>query len=105
MRKLKGKDTFTVLRIIKKAGIKEELANLMALGEKNASKVGVKVFMTIVEGCGNQGVDEEIFAFLDDVLEVQNTKEMDLFELVELLKDFAKVNDLKRFLSLVGSTL
>lgn len=105
MRKLQGKDMFTVAKIIKKADIKDKLASMMDTKEKDVTKVGVKVFITIIEGCANEGVDKEIFNFLNDVLEVGNTADMDIFELIELVKAYAKENDLKRFLSLVGSTI
>lgn len=107
MRKLQGKDLFTVSRILKKANIKEELVSMMAgvTNEADAGKVGLKAFLTLIEACGNDGVDAEVFKFLDDVLEVKGTKTMDLFDLIELIKQLAAENDLKRFLSLVGSNL
>lgn len=107
MRKLIGKDVFTVARIIKKSNLKKELENVAmeVTKETDYKKVGVKVFMAVIEGCANEGVENEIFKFLDDVLQVQNTSEMDIFELIELVKGYAKENDLKRFLALVGSTM
>lgn len=107
MRKLIGKDAFTVARIIKKSNLKKELENVSieASQETDYKKIGVKVFMIVIEGCANEGVEHEVFKFLNDVLEVQNTSEMDIFELIELVKAYAKENDLKRFLALVGSTI
>nr|DAY63896.1 MAG TPA: hypothetical protein [Caudoviricetes sp.] len=106
MRKLIGKDAFTVARIIKKSGLKDNLDAIQVMGENpDYTKLGIKIFMVIVEGCANKDVDKEVFAFLDDILEVKNTDKMDLFELIELIKEYAEENDLKRFLSLVGSTI
>ena len=103
MRKLIGKDAFAVARIIKKSGIKNELAELEFNGDY--SKLGLKVFITIFETLSSQGLEQEVFAFLNDILGVEDTSNMDIFELIELIKEYAKANDLKRFLSLVGSTL
>lgn len=104
MRKLIGKDAFKMARILKKSGIKNKLDSI-EIDTSNYTKVGVNVLMTIIEACSEQGVEDEVFAFLDDVLEINGTSNMDLFELIEHIKLFAKENDLKRFLSVVGSTL
>lgn len=107
MRKLLGKDAFTVSRIIRKSNLKKEIESIIENVEKGTdyTQLGVKVFMAVFESCAHEGVENEIFSFLDDILEIPNTSEMDIFELIELIKKYSKENDLKRFLSLVGSTV
>lgn len=106
MKKLNGTHVFKVARIIKKAKLGDKVAELYGGKKQDATKLGIKVFMTIVESAGEEGVDKEVFALLNELLEVENSEEMDVFELLDLLKSYGEQNDVKGFLSkVVGLTI
>lgn len=105
MKNLQGKHVFKVARIINKAKLGDKIAGLYTGKKQDVNKLGYKILMTIVESAGEEGVDKEVFALLDELLEVKNSAEMDVFELIDLLKLYGQQNDVKSFLSKVVSLM
>ena len=72
MRDLEFRDAFTVARLIKKTKIKDTLPEIIRKGKEDGTSVegiGVDAFLCILEGAGEEGVENEVAKFLADVTE------------------------------------
>lgn len=101
MKKLNGTHVFKVARIMKATKLGDKLAELYSGKKQDPTKLGIKVFMTVIESAGEEGVDRLVFNLLDELLEIQNSAEIDLDELIDLLKAYGEQNDVKGFLAKV----
>lgn len=107
MRKLVFKDSMALARIMRKGNIKAELA---AIAEKftgenvSLEKVGMEAMMTIIEACGSEEVEKEIYSFLAGIFEKSSTDvaNMSLEALTKSLKQLAEENNLIHFFKLAG---
>lgn len=105
MRKLVFKDAMRVARIIKKGNLKDQLSKIAEkTTEENVDvgKLGVEVIMTLLEACGDVGVENEIYSLLGDIFEAENVENMSLETLTEKLKQLAKENNLESFFELAS---
>ena len=108
MRKLKMSDIFTAMRVIKKAGLKEEIKPLIRTagsGELNVEDVGIEGILTMIEILSEKKSEQAIYEVLAGPFEMtpEEVQNLDLDRLQDLLGDLAKENDLKRFfISLSG---
>ncbi len=107
MRKLGIKDAFSLARIIKNAGIKNELAEFGAMvmerrkkGEETPlQEVGVEAFLTMVSSFADEKIEQEFYKLYADIKGV-SAEEVSLItpkELAEDVKEIISENDLKSF--------
>jgi|SRR5690625_159556 len=109
MRKLTPKDAFSLARILKKTNIKETLQTFISQGQSaedddDVNNLGIDVMFAIVEACANEGIEDEIYKFLSGPFEMdpKEIESMDLDKLINMLKQLAEENDLKRFFNFAG---
>lgn len=107
MRRLNTSDVFAMARIIKKAKIKESLKDTFLKAgdikdDEGIKEVGVEAILCIVDGAGNEGVEELVYSFLNSILEVTNADKMELEELFTKLKELSVKNDLASFFKLAS---
>lgn len=100
-RKLAFKDAFAVAAIVKKAGIRNEFAEIankaLKSEEKDIEKIGVNMFLALVENAVS--AQDDICNLLASICgktasEVENA---DMSEIVELAKDICEKNDIASF--------
>lgn len=108
MRKLKTLDIFKALRAIQKAGIKQELAPMIAeLAKLNNQKsdadamvnVGIMGMITVAEAFAKKDSEQCLYDFLAGPFELQpeEVAEMELDCLSEHLRKLAEENDISNF--------
>ncbi|MCR5811170.1 MAG: hypothetical protein K6G34_07215 [Lachnospiraceae bacterium] len=96
MRGLKGSDLFTAMRIVRNAGVQEEIQKLsqeIAAGKKmNQSQVGAQMIIACVCGCANPKAEAEIWNFLGDLTEkpANELKDMDLEDLMKVIEELTE---------------
>lgn len=125
MRKLVTKDVFTLGRIVKKAKLKDKLAEITfanqleeqteedktaskAFAEAEAKRVGVQMVFAIIEACCEKNVESELYAFLASIFELKSAKEVEELELDKLIANIAELaekNNLTHFLSLATQSI
>lgn len=95
MRKLCGEDLFTALRIVKNAGIEEEITKLTvdAKEQLTVRQIGAKVIISCICGCSNKAAEAEIWNFLSDLTEIppMELKAMELDKLMDVIEELAGV--------------
>lgn len=106
MRKLGLKDAFAFARIIKKAGIRQEIITFASevrgrKEEMNTEKIGFEFFIMLIEAAGDKAVEEEIYKFYASLkgphTPPEEVAEYD-FETVKAdIKELIEKNDLKNF--------
>lgn len=113
MRQLTGHDVFMALQVLQKIGIKDELYNFAVelnseaqkakeeggAGENLQRKLGAKLVFGILANCGDEAAEKAFFAFLAGPLEStpQALAAMDLFDLVDMIMEWAKTVDKERW--------
>lgn len=99
MRNLNNKDLFKVMRILRKANIKEELLKMKIPENLSDQETGVMFALQFMESAPN--AEKEIFEFLADVGEVEvKALEEDEFELLPgIIEHLTKQEKLVNFLS------
>ena len=112
MRKLETHDVFRMARIIKTAGIKEEIAEILAKKETNEKqeieavqeKIGIKIVFCIIEACSSEKLEGMLYDFIAGVSEksAEDIKHMSLDALVDLFKEMASMNNLATFFNAAG---
>ena len=96
MRGLKGADLFTALRIVKNAGVQDEIQKIaleIAEGKpRNQSQVGAQLIISCVCGCANPKAEAEIWHFLGDLTEMpaDQLKDMELDKLMDVVEELAE---------------
>ena len=109
MRKLNIKDAFTLARIIKKADIKEEIAdfaNRIAVKKNgkdetvNTEAVGLEFVITLITSLSNKETEQEFYSLLADIRGDITADEVSKLSIPEVLSDVKKIireNDIKSF--------
>jgi hypothetical protein len=102
MRKLKTSDVFRLSSIIRKLGLKKELASLNK--EQSAEAFGLQLFLLIFENMDQ--AEEEITTFFADVAEMKpdEFKEMDFEQLGKFIQDLRQTAGLADFFRLAFKT-
>lgn len=107
MRDLKFTDVFTVIRIIKKAGISKQVRGIFAdMDDKSSEKeVGAKFIFSVIENLGE--AQEEITEFLASLKEIDKSEleKLSIEETMDLIMDFLNHPGLKSFLSSVSKLM
>ena len=97
MRDLEFRDAFTVARLIKKTKIKDTLPEIIRKGKEDGTSVegiGVDAFLCILEGAGEEGVENEVAKFL-----AESYKKKKLTDVINDVKAFFKSEGFSDFLS------
>lgn len=96
MRGLIGSDLFKAMRIIKYAGVQEEIEKI-ALATADGkpmkqSEVGAKIIISCVTGCSNPKAEAEIWSFLGDLMEISadELKNMEIDALMNKIEELAE---------------
>ena len=102
MRKLITSDLFCAMRVIKKAGLRDELKPLLLRIEQNktdVTDVGVETVLTILETFAEHDAEQEIYKFLAGPFEMApaEVSELSLEELAKCIKTLVSENDLTSF--------
>jgi gamma-glutamyl:cysteine ligase YbdK (ATP-grasp superfamily) len=107
MRELKFPDVFTVIRIIKKAGISKQVRSIFAEVDEQATEkeLGAKFIFSVIENLGE--AQDEITEFLASLKEVDKAtvEQLSLEETMELIMDFLNHPGLKSFLLSVSKLM
>lgn len=105
MRTLKGQDTFTILRLLSKLGIKDIITEIFTKekDDEDAQARGAKIIATLTDALTEKLplVQDDLNAFLADLTNTEVAVIMDLdFEpYMDLIMDFVQKEELKSFLT------
>ncbi len=103
MRKLNLSDAFKVARIIKEAGVKDELAKLAGkfknIKDADVDEVGFEVILTLISAASSEKVETQIYELIGSIkkMKPEDVKQLDFAELKEFVKAVVKENDLTSF--------
>lgn len=109
MRKLNIKDAFTLARIIKKADIKEEIADFAnRIAIKNNSKdetvnteaVGLEFVITLLTSLATKETEQEFYSMLADIrgdITADDVSKLSIPEVLDNVKAIIRENDVKSF--------
>lgn len=96
MRGLIGSDLFRAMRIVKYAGIQEEIEKIALETSEGKqlkqAEVGARFIIACVVGCSNTKAEAEIWSFLADLTEkkADELKNMDLSDLMTEIEALAE---------------
>lgn len=105
MRTLKSKDLFAALRVVKEIDVKEEILRISSLMTDRSideadldelkKEIGLELMLGILGNCGTEKAEKAVFDFLAGPLEKTelDLREMDLLELMEMIKKMIEMND------------
>nr|DAN07747.1 MAG TPA: hypothetical protein [Caudoviricetes sp.] len=109
MRKLSIKDAFTLARIIKKADIKEEIAdfaNRIAVKKNgkdetvNTEAVGLEFVITLITSLSSKETEQEFYSLLADIrgdITADEVSKLSIPEFLDNVKAIIRENDIKSF--------
>ena len=106
MRKLIGRDIFEAFRIMKKAGLKEELQPIIkSLAERikedgvSIEDIGISTILAIIEIMTEKKAEQGIWEFLAGPFEMKadEVAELDFSDLMDKFDQLVEDNDLNRF--------
>lgn len=107
MRKLRTTDVFAGMRLVKKAGLKETVQRIAALAKErkreeseegegvNIEELGIDMVLGIIENLAEVGAEQKVYEFLAGPLEktVEELKNMEVLELIEMMKSYKEVEN------------
>ena len=109
MRKLRTGDLFSVARVIKASGIREDLIEYLQKITKDADaeRVGINTILIIIEALAEKKAERAVYECLAPVFEMEadEVENMPPSELISMLKQMAEENDLPSFFDSVFGTL
>lgn len=97
MRKLIGADLFTALRIVKAAGIEEEIQRIALEAsdgkQLDVRRIGAEFIISAICGCANPAAEEQIWTFLGNLMEIDAKvlKSMELDGLMTKIEELMEV--------------
>lgn len=102
MRKLNTSDLFCAMRVIKKAGLREELKPLLLRIEQeqvDVTDVGLDTVLTMMEAFAEADAEKEIYKLLAGPLELapEEVARLSLDELADSINTLRRENDLTNF--------
>lgn len=115
MRKLKGQDTFTILRLLSKLGVKDLVTEVFDSSKSNdvkdlaesASERGGNLIAVLAEALTEKlpEVQDDLNGFLADITETDLATiiDLDFEEYLDLIMDFFKKEELVGFIQRVSS--
>lgn len=112
MRKLGLKDAFAVARIIKAADMRKEIIAFASdvrgrTGEKNAEKIGMEFFLTLINSVADESVEKKIYELYADIkgVTVEEVSVVDFATLKADIKELIEKNDLMNFFRSVSALM
>ena len=110
MRKIQTQDVFKLARIIKQAKVKNEISDVIkeVSDEKEkeniSEKVGIRVFLTIMENCSEPAVEEQIYDLFGDIVEIspETVRTQSLDVTFDQIKQMAAENNMMNFFKTAG---
>lgn len=113
IRRLKGRDVFTFLRILKKLNKDNSLRNLLKeINEKIVNDemnkfelYGTEIICILVENL--DAVENDVYEFLGDIvgMKAEDFSNLDLVDLVQIIKNIIEKNDIKAFFDAVSKLI
>lgn len=103
MRKLITSDVFKIARIIKSANLKEKILEVYKnKGEKDIETLGLDIIFSIIEGCSEKNIENEVYSFLGGLTgrEPKEIEQLELKDFISIIEEIAKENDLVYFFKL-----
>lgn len=109
MRKLNTQDIFNFTKVMKAANLKEELQPLFLKGkeiksednntEADIKQIGIEAILTVIEACGNAGVEDKVYKFLSGPFEMdeKTIAELSIEALFEKFEQLASENNISLF--------
>ena len=103
MRKLSIKDAFTLARIIKKADIKEEIADFANNSKDetvNTEAVGLEFVITLLTSLATKETEQEFYSLLADIrgdITADDVSKLSIPEVLDNVKAIIRENDIKSF--------
>ena len=97
MRELKTCDLFGAMRVVKAAGVKDEIKRIaLEINEKkevNQREVGAELILSVIEGLSEKKAESLMYEFLAGPLEMdaEQIGEMKITELIEKIKELGKM--------------
>ena len=97
MRELKTSDVFSAMRVIKAAGVKDEIKRIaLEINEKkevNQREIGAELILSVIEGLSEKKAENMMYEFLAGPLEMDAARigELTITELIEKIKDLGKL--------------
>ena len=105
MRSLRNKDLFTFVRMVKNAGISDEIKKLVLsinnLKDVNVESFGYDILFTVFEAAADNNNEQAVYEFLSGPFEMttEEIADMDLTDTYEALNKIADVEKWKSFFS------
>lgn len=109
MRKLKSPDVFSAFRLIKEAGMRNEVQRIALMVQQNKKvkieELGVDFLLGCLEGLAEKKAEQKFYEFLSGPAEmsIEEIKDLSALELIELLKKFKDVEDVEGWRSFFKS--
>lgn len=104
MRKLNTSDVFSLARLIKEIGIKEDIKKLSTSVNENTDvkEAGFDLIFTVIEKFAEKNSEPDLYNFLSGPLEIdpEEVGKVELFTLVENILEIADIEKWKAFLKL-----
>lgn len=114
MRRLKTTDAFTMMRLIKEAGVKNEFKEIALKVQKNPninqSEIGAELILGIIDGLASKGAEKQFYEFCSGILEIsiEEMMDMDLVKFIGKLAEYKDIEDAeewKSFFSVVANLM
>ena len=114
MRRLKTKDVFAAMRLVKEAGLRDEVKRIALLVRQNKKlkieDVGSDFIIGAFEGLCSAGAEKKAYIFLSGPFEMEpeEIENMDFMELTKKLKEFSKIEskeEWKAFFDAVANSI
>lgn len=111
MRKIQTQDVFKLARIIKSAKLKDVLAEIIEKinNEKSDSnlseKVGIQIFLALVENCADEKIEDKIYDLIGGIAEIpaKDIKSQSLDATLDTIKKISEENNMMAFFNQAGS--
>lgn len=111
MRKLRVGDAFAGARLIKAAGVKEEITNIIMLvksgAQVKAEEVGIDLILSVMDGLADTGAEKKMYEFFAGPMEMtaEEINNLEIMEFIEKIKEFIKEQDMDGWKTFFQSVL
>ena len=118
MRRLTSEDTFRAIRLVKTAGIKDEIKKMAKVVEQmqkekkeiDIEEIGCDFFFNIVDGMADEKTEALLYLFLSGPLEItpDEVRKMSLWDLSGKIKELIRFEDpegWRNFFKLLGDSI
>lgn len=106
MRELQTSDLFAFVRLLNKAGVKEEIKTKVLgvddLSQLNAESFGYDILFTLLEKASEPKIEKELYSFFADIFGMKE-EEVKTMDAIEFLENVGKVASIERWKSFFSS--